>query len=224
MFNNLRKYFLRLKITRFIKLAVEAIHSEQFDMELLVTKLESNNKSVDLLIAYVAIEIATRLTEPISKNDIDSALDKTQSSVQHLNEPEFEAMLGLHKDLAEIYWLKKTESILEAKLAHKTNEYSYEGIIYSLENAKKGPTTSQEREKYRKHAKKIYEAEHKLEEYLDEKASKEAAEEVFKKLKDEAESEIRENGPRTKEELQEEFDDLANQLRMSLERKRNSGH
>ena len=177
-----------------------------------------------MLRAYVAIQTATRLTEPICNRDIDHALDEIYSSEQHLNEPDFETILGLHKDLAEIYWLKKTETILEAKLAYKNNKYSYEGIIYSLGNAKKGPTTSEEREEYRKLAKEIYEAEHKLEEYLDEKASKEAAEKAFKKLKHEVESEIRENGLKTKEELQEEFDDLIKQLKISLEPKRNSDY
>jgi hypothetical protein len=224
MFKSLQKYFLGQKIKRFIKLAAEVIYSEQFDMEILVKELSSSNKSVDLLLAYIAIQVATRLTGPISKNDIDCALDNFHSSEQHLTEPDFETILGLHKDLAEIYWLKRAEAILEAKLAYKTDEYSYEGMIYILENTKKVPATNQEREKFRKLAKEIYEADQKLEKYLDEKASQEAAEEAFKKLKDEVESEIRENGPRTKEELQKEFDDLTNQFKMRLESKTESEH
>jgi hypothetical protein len=224
MFKSLRKYFLRQKIKKFIELAAAAIYSEQFDMEFLVKKLSSSNESIDLLRVYVAIQIATRLIGPISKNDIDYALDELHSSEQHLNEPEFKTILGLHKNLAEIYWIKKTEFILEAKLSYKTNEYSYEGMIYKLENAMKGPATSQEREKYKKLAKEIYEAEQKLEKHLDEKVSEEAAEEVFNKLKDEVESEIRENGQRTKEALQKESDNLTNQLRMSLESKMDRNH
>lgn len=222
MFKSLRKYFLRQNIKRLIKLATEAIYSEQFDMEFLVKKLSSSDEGIDLLRACVAIQIATRLTVPICENDIDYALDKLHSSEQHLNEPDFKTILGLHKDLAEIYWLKKTESILEAKLAYKTDEYSYEGMIYRLENDTKGPATNQQRDKYRKLSKNIYEAEGKLEDYLDEKASKEAAEEAFKKLKTEVESEVRENGPRTKEDLQKEFDDLINQFKMGLEPKKDN--
>lgn len=189
-------------------------------MEILVNILSPRDVGVDLLRAYVAIQTATKLTVPICEKDIDDALDKLHSSEQHINEPDFKTILGLHKDLAEIYWLKKTENILEAKLAYKTDEYSYEGMIYRLEHDKKGPTSDQERDKYRKHSKAIHEAEEKLEEYLDEKASKEAAEEAFKKIKDEVESEIRENGPRTKEDLQKEFNDLIKQLKISLEPKK----
>jgi len=222
MFKSLRKYFFRQKIKRLIKLASVAIYSEQFDMEILVNNISSSDDGVDLLRAYVAIQTATRLNVPICEKDIDHALDELHSSEQHINEPDFETILGLHKDLAEIYWLKKTETILEAKLSYKTDEYSYEGMLYRLENDMKGPATNQEREKYRKLSKAIHEADGKLEEYLDENASKEAAEEAFKKLKYEVESEIREHGPSTKEDLQKELDDLISQLKISLKPKKDN--
>lgn len=161
-------------MARLIKLATQTIYSEQFDLETCIERLSGSKEDTDLLRTYMAIQTATKLTEPIDKNEIYDVMEELLSSEDHLNEPDFETILGLHKELAEVYWLERRVAILEGKLAYKTNEHSYEGLIYSIENAKRGPASCREREKFKKLAEEIAEAERELKEYLDEKASREA--------------------------------------------------
>jgi len=52
MFHSLRKYFFRQKIKKFIKLATEAIYSEQFDMEILV---KNSHPATKVLICFLPI-------------------------------------------------------------------------------------------------------------------------------------------------------------------------
>ena len=164
-------------LKRSIKLAMEAIYSEQFDMDAVTRMLAGTNDPGQLLRAYIAIQIATQLTDSLNQADIDHALKELRSSGQRLDQPDFQKILALRKELAEVFWLQKTKKILERKLALQNNPYSYDAAIYRLEKAGKGPTAPQEREKYRKLAEEIEESEKKLDAYLDKKAS----EEVFDK-------------------------------------------
>ena len=54
------------------------------------------------------------------------------------------------KRAAETNWSQRQAAILERKLAFKNNEWSYEGILYASENAKKGPCSAAERQMLRK--------------------------------------------------------------------------
>jgi hypothetical protein len=157
------KWARRRKVKRFIELAVAALYSEKFDMDALVKELSPGKEHAELLRTYVSIQIAARLTEPLGEDDIDFALKEINPSEQLINEPAFQTVLDLHRNLAEIYWLSKTEAILEGKLASKTNEYSYEGVIYRFENTGKKPATKQDREKFRKLANELNEVEKELE-------------------------------------------------------------
>jgi hypothetical protein len=158
----------------------------------------------------------------MTKADLLRALDQLLSSEERVGEPDFKEIVGLHGDLAEIYWLQKRNSILERKLAGRMSEYSYEGMIYRIENAKRGPASSEEREKFRRLAEEIHAAEKELEDYVDEKASQEAAEAAFTRIKEEVEQErrVRADGGPTQDELEVEYQDLIEQLVKINARKR----
>ena len=191
MLERLQQFFATRKMKQSIKLAIEAIYSERFDMELVLKQLtDSSDEPIDLLRAYIAIQVATQLTEPLNQTDVIHALEELKSSGERLNKPDFESILGLRKELAEMCWQHKTVEILERKLAAKDNEYSYEAAIYQLEKGK-GPATIEIRAKYQMLAAKIEETEKKLQNHLAEKESDEAFDKAFKKLIEQVEAEKR---------------------------------
>lgn len=176
MFNRLQDYFLKWQMKRLMKLlitvATKAIYSEQFNIDAVIRRLADNNKPFQLLRAYIAIQVAMQLTEPMNQKDINFAITtlcRAEQSEQFLNKTDFEKVLWLHKELAELCWLHKTKCILERKLAYKNNNYSYDAAIYKLENVKKCPSNHQEREKWRKLAAAVEESEKQLEDYLEKK-------------------------------------------------------
>jgi hypothetical protein len=213
-FNRLGRIFQKRKLGKLIRLATGILYSEQFDLRDCIGRLSTGDEGIHLLRTHVAIQTASTLTEPMTKADLLRAWNQLLSSEERVAEPDFKEIVGLHGDLAEIYWLQKRNSILERKLAGRINEYSYEGMIYRIENAKKGPASNEEREKIRKLAEKIDIAEKELEDYLDEKASQEAAGAAFSRIKEEVEQERRarvDGGP-TQDELEAEYQDLLEQI------------
>ncbi len=71
----------------------------------------------------------------------------------HLSEarfdsPNFRNIVEVHRELAEHYWTSQHLAILRGALAHKQNEYSYEGTVYILQRDNKGPATPEQRAKY----------------------------------------------------------------------------
>ena len=105
------KWARRRKARRLIETAIEALYLERFDIDALVKELSPRNGRADLIHAYVSIQVAARLTEPISEKDIDYALKEIASSEQLINEPAFETVLDLLRNLAEVYWLNKTRPL-----------------------------------------------------------------------------------------------------------------
>jgi len=190
MLERLQQFFATRTMKQSIKLAIEAIYSERFDMELVLKQLANGDEPIELLRAYIAIQVATQLTEPLNETDVSHALEELRSSGDRLNKPDFESIVGLRKELAEICWQHRTVEILERKLAAKDNEYSYEAAIYQLEKGK-GPATVEMRTKYQMLAAKIEETEKKLQDHLDEKASDEAFDKAFNKLTEQLEAEKR---------------------------------
>ncbi len=176
---------------RLITLAAEAIYSEQFDFEAIVRRLAGTDEKTVLFRAYLAIEIATQLTEPLTQADVDHADEAVHSTEQHATEPGFDSILALRKELAEICWLGKAHEIIKRKIAYKINSYSYEATVYLVEKERKGPTTSQEREKYRKLSAQIEESEKQLEDHLDQQAAEKAADKAIQSMIDKIEREKR---------------------------------
>ena len=73
-----------------------------------------------------------------------------------------EIFIDLLKESTELDWLERTQTILEGKLAHKKNKYSYEAAIYHLESIKKGPATLKEKAKWKTLSNNLEEAKRNL--------------------------------------------------------------
>lgn len=143
--------------------ALEALYSEQFSFEDIVEKLSGNQKGVVLLRAYIAVQAASKLTEPLLECDVERALAVLHESELRLDCPISEAIVDLHRELAELCWLQKSRAILKGKFAHQQNEFSFEGGVYAYERAAKGPISSVEREKLRTLAAEISQLDRQLE-------------------------------------------------------------
>ena len=129
-----------------VKQVTESIYSEQFDFSGMLTNLLGQTNTLQ---ALIAIKIAVTADEPISRNDIEQALEEVYLCERDLNEAEMQIFLKTLEESSEIDWLERAKSILEGKLALKENEYSYEAAIYRLEKIKKGPATLKERNKWK---------------------------------------------------------------------------
>lgn len=76
---------------------------------------------------------------------------------------EFEAILVVHTELAELDWLERNRKILKGKLAYRNYQYSYEGGVYAREHHRKGPITNQERVALKKVAGEISQLDQQIE-------------------------------------------------------------
>ena len=148
MIQGRRAFFARRLQCQLIELATQALYSEQFDMDAIVNRLSRNRPCVALLRAYVAVQSAARLTEPLSDADVEPALDAIRLSEAHSESPVFGDILDVHRELAEHYWSRAHIAILRGKLASMNDEDSYEGTIYRLQYSNKGPVSKEERAKY----------------------------------------------------------------------------
>ena len=165
---------------RAVEIATEALYSEHFDMDEVLRRLTETDDPDQLLLAYIAIQVATNLSAPICDGDIAYGLKLLSADRD---------ALSLNKDLAVLGWCEKAQEILNRKTACGANESSYEALIYRLEKAKKGPSDYEEREKWKHMAAEVARAEAEVESCRDEQASREAAESVFQKLLDEVKAE-----------------------------------
>lgn len=178
-----RSFFQSRQIRNLMKLATEAIYSEQFDFEHTLNVLSAKTNTLS---ALMAIKFAIPKDEPVDRTDIKQALSEIRSTEKEFQGTrEMEVFLNLLKESTEIDWLEKTNDILERKLAYKSNEYSYEGCIYLAEKTKKGPTTKLERANWKKLAEELKEASldlERIEAELDEERSKANAQLALNKM------------------------------------------
>lgn len=175
---------LARRMRQLISAALEAIYSEQFDMSALVNSLSGSKDSIHLLRAYIAIGVATRLSEPASDAQIEEAVEQFCAAQSHLNTSDFDAILDLHRQLAELHWLRKQEAILRGKLAHRHDEYSCDGAIYGLERDRKGPITVEERKRAKEITKRISDLNGRIQEH-ELAALKESDGEAYGRMKEE---------------------------------------
>jgi TPR repeat protein len=166
MFSHLKRKLLARRMKQLISLATEAIYLEQFDMSPTVKRLSGETGGITLVRAYIAVSIAAGLTDPLSKADVDSALEKLRAAEQHFGKPDFDTILQMHKVLAERNWSRRRAAILSGRQAFKNDEFSYAGIIYSLEQATRRPCSPDERKEARTDHERIVGAKRKLEEHL----------------------------------------------------------
>jgi hypothetical protein len=164
-----------------VKTAVEALYSERFDMDAVVQRLGGAGEPENLLFAYIAIQVATNLSEPLCDGDIAYGLKLLQSSDND--------SLSLNKDLAVLGWSERSKERLDRKILCLGDDYSCDALIYRIEKAKKGPSSHTEREYCQKMAAEVAQLQGELDEYLDEKMSREAAESVLANLIEEVRAE-----------------------------------
>lgn len=208
------KYFQFRKMKSLIKQATETIYSEQFDYENIVRKLSSQTNTLQ---ALIAIKYAVYTDEPIEKVDIRQALDEVVSAEQDVEEGrEMEIFLGLLKESTEVDWLRRTEAILEGKLANKKNKYSYEAAIYHLESIKKGPATLKEKAKWKTLSNDLEEAKENLKE-VEGKIKETAEQESTRKAQAVLDKMIEEMNERRKTMTDEEIQEEIAQARINRE-------
>ena len=131
--------FARRLLGQSINLGIRLIYSEEFsDFEEIAKKLSRNGDESHLLRAYIAIQVASRLTEPLSPGDVDEAFMALSKAQARGGLPSYAGIVELHRQLAELYWLERKLSLLKGKYAHKKNQYSLEGTIYAFQYANKG--------------------------------------------------------------------------------------
>lgn len=152
-------FFQRLKMKKLIQMILEFIYSENFEMSSFISQKNIPNDRISLHYVYVAIEVAMNLTEPVSKRDINGALDRIKSIEEKTEIDEYNKEVQLHRYLSEQNWLKKVNYIKEGKKANKKNKYSYQGSIYMSEKIGKKPCSIKEKEKWNKLTNDIEKAE-----------------------------------------------------------------
>jgi len=148
MIGRLRTFFTKQPLRKLIEIAVETLYSERFDFESLVTRLSQDGQKQGkaLLRAYVAIEIAARLKQPLTDDDVDGGFNVVTASEARADSQLFSDVLDIHGKIAEHFWSYAHFCILRGKLAHKNDEYSFNGAIYDLQRSKKGPASIPERD------------------------------------------------------------------------------
>jgi hypothetical protein len=187
MIERTKAFFARRLLRQLIEIATETLYSEQFDMDAVVQKLSRNQGGIPLLRAYVAIQTAARLSEPLTDADVDQALEVVHRSEAHSESAVFRDILETHGNLAEVYWSQRNLAILQGKLAHKNDEESYEATVYNLQQTNKGPVSKEELAKCEPLCKKMADLKRQIEE-AELKAWKEQDEEEYHRYKDELET------------------------------------
>jgi hypothetical protein len=163
MMKSIRTDLSRQLLRQLIEIATQALYSEQFDKDSIVTRLSRGQTGIPLLRAYVSIQIAARLTEPLTDADVERAFHAVHLSEANFESPVFRDILDIHKELAELYWTLQHLAILRGKLAHRNDEYSHEGIIYSLQHSNKAPLTREQRAKFETMCKEMVDLNHQIE-------------------------------------------------------------
>jgi hypothetical protein len=179
-------YFAKRLLRQFIEIATQALYSEQFDMESIVTRLSRGQTAVPLLRAYIAIQIAARLTEPLTDADVDRAFHAVHRCEVYSESPVFRDILDVHKKLAKFYLALQHIAILRGKFAHQNDEYSYEGTLYSLQHSNKGPVSREERAEIETMCKELADLNYQIE-LMELDAWKNQDEEEYQRYKDDLE-------------------------------------
>ncbi len=148
MIERTKAFFAKRLLRQLIEMATETLYSEQFDLDSLIKRLSRNQKGIPLLRAYVAVQTAARLSEPLNDADVERAMETARRSEGHSESPVFQDILEVHRELAGLYWSERELAILQGKLAHKNDKYSFEGTIYNLQQSNKGPVSKEQRAKY----------------------------------------------------------------------------
>ena len=134
----------------YIRLATEALYSEQFDLTDVVQRISDNDGSIKLTLAYIAAKVAAGLNEPMSNADVDRALAEMTALFKHIHTSTLGIEIRKLKNSAEKSWSQRQTAILDGKRAFEIDEWSYAALIYSLEKAKRCPCSDSERKETKK--------------------------------------------------------------------------
>jgi hypothetical protein len=197
----------------------------------LLQRITKNFKDSEMIHGYIAISVATKLSEPLSKIDIINALETIDlaNNVSHDSE-RFKNILKVHAEAAEKNWQAKKELIKAGRQALKRDKYSFEASVYKNEKTKKGPSSSEERAKWKTLSSNIKEAEEKFNiaeanynKRLEEEREKNLnarAEAALQKIIAEVEEEKKIFGEKSKEQILEEREELLREIRTKLKKVR----
>ena len=141
-----------------IEIAVRTLYSEQFDFDEILSRLSKNREGIHLLRASVAIEVAATLTEPLCDDDTKRAQKLIELVESTSNQEKFDELVSNRRALAELLWSAATINILRRKIAHKRDEESFEGTLYSIAHEQRGPVSSEQRISFEKICRKIEDA------------------------------------------------------------------
>lgn len=146
-----------------IEIAIRTLYSEEFEFDSILSRLSKDRDGINLLRASVAIEVAARLTEPLSDADTKKAQALVKLVELTEEREEFDQVISIRRQLAQLYWSTATLNLLRRKLAHKRDERSFEGTMYSLAKDSKGPVAPQQRAAFEEICQRLEKAEKNLE-------------------------------------------------------------
>lgn len=139
MIDGIRNLLARKLQQQLIEIAVTELYSERFELDPLIKRLSSKGGGAPTLRAYISIQVAAKLTEPLTDEDVARAQETIRIWASHSGYSTFPEIISTHRSLAELFWMQRQLAILRGKLAHKENDCSLAGTIYSMQRDKKGP-------------------------------------------------------------------------------------
>lgn len=164
MIQTIRNILAKKRQRQLIEIAVNELYSEQFEFESVLKKLGSKGGSSSALRAYISIQVAATLNEPLTDQDVVRANEVVKIWESHSALKTFKGILAAHKSLAQMFWVHRHLAILRGKLAHKDNEYTLAATKYMIERDKKRPASKQEINRYAATCKKMEDLSKQLEE------------------------------------------------------------
>ena len=105
-------FFARRRLRLLITNALEALRSTRFDIDALVRELSQTREDIALIRSYISIKTAAQLSGPLKGSDVDAAFEELRATEKHLDQPGFEEILDIYRELAEFFWSKKCAEIL----------------------------------------------------------------------------------------------------------------
>lgn len=147
-----------------IEIATRDLYSEQFDYDAIVQKLSKGRGGIHLLRAYIAIENAARLENPLEDSDVSTAHSVFEVATKFSDHHIFEDLLDSRQEISKHCWARRHIAILKGMLAHKRNPESLEGTLYSLRHDNKGPVPFKQRAQFERICGELAEASRLVEE------------------------------------------------------------
>lgn len=159
MMTDIRECLLAWQMRRWIKAAIRAVYSEQFDVDAMARDIAGNSNNSKLLRAYIAIRIAAD-TKLHREYQTGKVLEEVRSAeMQWRDLDESQTVLALRRAEAA---QSLAAAAIEFAIARVAPEFSYTGAVYLAEKNKKGPLSPKEREKVKTMTDELAELEHEM--------------------------------------------------------------